>query len=229
MLTTDGLGQWSSASSSVSQYPLTCRRDRQKEYPLAATMHESAVSYPGHLWVNPEMHRYKPRLLVEKPEEKRPLENPRRRWEDNTKMDFWEVGYDCRDRINLAQDRDRWRAYELRLTFHFVDIYSDKESKSIDSRIDTKKLETICVNSEHRERLNQDDRSIFNHMVYNANMAFRSQPGRLHHHVHNDPIKHSSRLLLIGSIRPQISLFLNAETHRVVHTPLRSYHKKYQL
>ncbi|KAJ4446813.1 hypothetical protein ANN_13511 [Periplaneta americana] len=36
---------------------------------------------------------------------------PRRRWEDNIKMDLREVGYDDRDWINLAQDRDRWRAY----------------------------------------------------------------------------------------------------------------------
>ncbi|KAJ4432243.1 hypothetical protein ANN_20859 [Periplaneta americana] len=40
-----------------------------------------------------------------------PLENPRRRWEDNIKMDLREMGYDHRDWINLAQDRDRWRAY----------------------------------------------------------------------------------------------------------------------
>ncbi|KAJ4449500.1 hypothetical protein ANN_00900 [Periplaneta americana] len=42
---------------------------------------------------------------------KRPLGRPRRRWEDNIKMDLREVGYDDRDWINLAQDRDRWRAY----------------------------------------------------------------------------------------------------------------------
>ncbi|KAJ4446158.1 hypothetical protein ANN_12851 [Periplaneta americana] len=36
---------------------------------------------------------------------------PRRRWQDNIKMDLREVGYDVRDWINLAQDRDRWRAY----------------------------------------------------------------------------------------------------------------------
>ncbi|KAJ4429527.1 hypothetical protein ANN_21696 [Periplaneta americana] len=42
---------------------------------------------------------------------KRHLGRPRRRWEDNIKMDLREVGYDDRDWINLAQDRDRWRAY----------------------------------------------------------------------------------------------------------------------
>ncbi|KAJ4436792.1 hypothetical protein ANN_16924 [Periplaneta americana] len=51
------------------------------------------------------------RVLVGRPEGKRPLGRPRRRWEDNIKMDLGEVGYDDRDWINLAQDRDRWRAY----------------------------------------------------------------------------------------------------------------------
>ncbi|KAJ4440062.1 hypothetical protein ANN_08193 [Periplaneta americana] len=50
------------------------------------------------------------RVLVGRPEGKRPLERPRRRWED-IKMYLREVGYDDRDWINLAQDRDRWRAY----------------------------------------------------------------------------------------------------------------------
>ncbi|KAJ4428135.1 hypothetical protein ANN_24149 [Periplaneta americana] len=51
------------------------------------------------------------RVLFGRPEGKRPLERPRRRWEDNIKLDLREVGYDDRDWINLAQDRDRWRAY----------------------------------------------------------------------------------------------------------------------
>ncbi|KAJ4451145.1 hypothetical protein ANN_02587 [Periplaneta americana] len=51
------------------------------------------------------------RVLVGRPEEKRPLGRPRRRWEDNIKMDLREVGYDGRDWINLAQDRNQWRAY----------------------------------------------------------------------------------------------------------------------
>ncbi|KAJ4443481.1 hypothetical protein ANN_05153 [Periplaneta americana] len=51
------------------------------------------------------------RVLVGRPEGKRPLGRPRRRWEDNIKMDLREMGYDDRDWINLAQDRDRWRAY----------------------------------------------------------------------------------------------------------------------
>jgi hypothetical protein len=50
------------------------------------------------------------RVLVGKPERKRPLGRPRRRWEDNNKMDFQEVGGSRGDWIELAQDRDRWRA-----------------------------------------------------------------------------------------------------------------------
>ncbi|KAJ4438708.1 hypothetical protein ANN_14655 [Periplaneta americana] len=51
------------------------------------------------------------RVLVGRPEGKRPLGRPRHRWEDNIKMDLREVGYDGRDWINLAEDRDQWRAY----------------------------------------------------------------------------------------------------------------------
>ena len=50
------------------------------------------------------------RVLVGKPEGKRPLERPRLRWEDNIKMDLDEVGCGGMDWIELAQDRDRWRA-----------------------------------------------------------------------------------------------------------------------
>jgi hypothetical protein len=51
------------------------------------------------------------RILVGKPEGKRPLGRPRRRYADNIKMDLREVGLDGRDWIDLAQDRDRWRAH----------------------------------------------------------------------------------------------------------------------
>jgi len=49
-------------------------------------------------------------ILVGKSEGKRPLGRPRRRWEDNIKLDLQEVVCGCMDWIELAQDRDRWRA-----------------------------------------------------------------------------------------------------------------------
>jgi hypothetical protein len=51
------------------------------------------------------------RVLVGKPERKRPLGRPRHIWEDNIKMDLQEVGYGGMDWIKLAQDRDRWLAF----------------------------------------------------------------------------------------------------------------------
>jgi hypothetical protein len=50
------------------------------------------------------------RILMEKPEGKRPLGRPRRRWMTNIKMDFREIGWDGMDLIDLAEDRDLWRA-----------------------------------------------------------------------------------------------------------------------
>ena len=50
------------------------------------------------------------RVLVGKPEGKRLLARPRRRWNDNIKMDLQEVGGGCEDWMELAQDRDTWRA-----------------------------------------------------------------------------------------------------------------------
>ena len=51
------------------------------------------------------------RVLVGEPESKRPLGRLKRRWEDNIKMDLREVGYDPRDWIALAEDREQWRAH----------------------------------------------------------------------------------------------------------------------
>ena len=50
------------------------------------------------------------KVLVGKPEGKRPLGRARRRWEDNIKMDLEKVGRGCGDWMELAQDRKRWRA-----------------------------------------------------------------------------------------------------------------------
>ena len=50
------------------------------------------------------------RVLLGKPEGRRPMGRPRRRWEDNIRMDLREVGCGYVDCMELAQDRDRWRA-----------------------------------------------------------------------------------------------------------------------
>ena len=50
------------------------------------------------------------KVLVGKPEGKRPLRRTRRRWEDNIKMDLQEVGRGCGDWMELDEDRDSWRA-----------------------------------------------------------------------------------------------------------------------
>jgi len=51
------------------------------------------------------------RVLVGKPEEKRPLGRPRCRWVDNIRVDLQEVEYGYVDWIGVAQDRDRWRTF----------------------------------------------------------------------------------------------------------------------
>jgi hypothetical protein len=50
------------------------------------------------------------RILVGKPERKRPLGRPRHKWEDNIKMDLRDVGWSGMDWIDLAHDRNQWRA-----------------------------------------------------------------------------------------------------------------------
>jgi hypothetical protein len=50
------------------------------------------------------------RLLLGKPEGKKPLERPRRRWVDNIKLDLRETGWDGMDSIGVAQGMDNWRA-----------------------------------------------------------------------------------------------------------------------
>ena len=66
------------------------------------------MRWAGHV-VHMGGERVVDRVLVGKPEGKRPLERPRRRWEDNIRMDLQEVGCGFMDWIGRAQDRDRWR------------------------------------------------------------------------------------------------------------------------
>jgi hypothetical protein len=64
------------------------------------------MRWVGHVsQLGEKRHAY--RLLVGKPEEKRPLGRPRHRWVDNIKMDHLEIGCGCADWIGLAQDRDK--------------------------------------------------------------------------------------------------------------------------
>ena len=60
------------------------------------------------------------RVLVGKPEGKRPVGRPRCRWEDNIKMDLQEVGGGCGDWMELALDRDRWWALVSTVRNHRV-------------------------------------------------------------------------------------------------------------
>jgi hypothetical protein len=50
-------------------------------------------------------------MLVAEPEVKRPVGRPRRRWVDNIKRDLRDLGWGCMDWVDLAQDRDQWRAH----------------------------------------------------------------------------------------------------------------------
>jgi hypothetical protein len=50
------------------------------------------------------------RILMKKPEGKRPLRRPKCGWVDNIKMELREIGWDGMDRIDLTQDREQWRA-----------------------------------------------------------------------------------------------------------------------
>ena len=68
------------------------------------------LAYADDLNIRMEERRGVHKVLVGKPEGKRPLRRPRHRWEDNIKMDLQEVGRGCGDWMRLAQDRDRWRA-----------------------------------------------------------------------------------------------------------------------
>jgi hypothetical protein len=66
------------------------------------------MSWTEHVARIGEMNAHK--ILVSKPEGKRPLGRPRCRWEDNNRMDLREIRRESMDWIHPAQDRDRWRA-----------------------------------------------------------------------------------------------------------------------
>ncbi|KAJ4431590.1 hypothetical protein ANN_20189 [Periplaneta americana] len=99
----------------------------------AHTFYENTFEMGGHVArMGGSRNAY--RVLVGKLEGKRPLGRPRRRWEDNIKMNLREVGYDDREWINLAQDRDQWRAYvraAMNLREHRLRVFENKVLKKI--------------------------------------------------------------------------------------------------
>jgi hypothetical protein len=77
---------------------------------ISATFPVAEDEMGGPCSTNGEEKKNAYRLLVGKPEGKRPLGRPRRRWVKNIRMDLVEVGWGDVDWIGLAQDRNRWRA-----------------------------------------------------------------------------------------------------------------------
>jgi hypothetical protein len=80
-----------------------------KTYNIVWVVKSKRMRWAGHvarMGEGRDVHR----VLVGKPEGKKPFGRPRRRWEDNIKMDLQEVGGSCGDWMELAQDRERWRA-----------------------------------------------------------------------------------------------------------------------
>ena len=77
---------------------------------IIRTLKSRRLRLAGHV-ARMEKSRNAYRVLVGKSEGKRLLGRARRRWEDNIKMDLREVGCDPREWIDLAEDRDQWRAY----------------------------------------------------------------------------------------------------------------------
>jgi hypothetical protein len=85
-----------------------CRVITRKDYVSIEEL-QLVLSQGGHVArMGKKRNAY--RILVGKPEGKRSLERPRRRWGDNIKIDLRETGWYGRDWIDLAQDRDQWRA-----------------------------------------------------------------------------------------------------------------------
>jgi hypothetical protein len=90
------------------------RRERERETSIILTGHSRVVKSRRMRWAGHVARMGDDRdvqsVLVGKPEGKSPLGRPRRKWEDNIKMGFQEVGGGRGDWMELAQDRDRWRA-----------------------------------------------------------------------------------------------------------------------
>ncbi|KAJ4426503.1 hypothetical protein ANN_27317 [Periplaneta americana] len=94
------------------------------------------------------------RVLVGRPEGKRPLGRPRRRWEDNIKMDLKEVGYDDRDWLNLAQDRDRWRAY-VRAAMNLRVVVITEDVQNVHLLLEYRPHIDVSLTCEHYPKLQE--------------------------------------------------------------------------
>jgi hypothetical protein len=90
------------------------------------------------------------RLLVGKLEGKRTLGRPRRRWVDNIRMDFGEVGWGDEDWIGLAQDRNRWRALVNSVLVFGIGLTSSGLSSSVYLHRDSLLSRMTCLGTELR-------------------------------------------------------------------------------
>ncbi|KAJ4435329.1 hypothetical protein ANN_17939 [Periplaneta americana] len=97
------------------------------------------------------------RVLVGRPERKRPLGRPRRRWEDNIKLDLREVGYDDREWINLAQDRGQWRAY-VRAAMNLQVLKAVKRQQYEEKDNNRSKRKTTNGQKKYKERQQRSKR-----------------------------------------------------------------------
>ena len=98
---------WSTLWLVEQKFELEKSRIRKEKY-SNAKFYSRRMRWAGHVArICEERGVY--RVLVGKPEGRKPLRRPRRRWVDNIRMDLQEVGCGYMDWIGLAQDRDRWR------------------------------------------------------------------------------------------------------------------------
>ncbi|KAJ4428525.1 hypothetical protein ANN_24569 [Periplaneta americana] len=94
------------------------------------------------------------RVLVGRPEEKRPSGRPRCRWEYNIKMDLRQVGYDGRDWINIAQDRDRWRAY-VRTAMNLRVVVITEDVQNVHLLLEYRPHIDVSLTCEHDPKLQE--------------------------------------------------------------------------
>jgi hypothetical protein len=93
----------------IVTYPLSLLNDLYSSSNIIRVIKARRMRWVGHVARTGE-ERGAYRILGGRPEGRRSLARPRGRWEDNIKMDLQEVGWGGMDWIDLAQDRDRWRA-----------------------------------------------------------------------------------------------------------------------